>query len=118
LIEEQLGWAGIMVYRSGRRTSNRPKILALSVMSCFAASGAWANPTGPTPVSPDARSISEGADTSIIANTVSGSAPHGIDLHGTNKVARFDADTLSSGDITFNNASPLLNVTGNMLGGR
>jgi hypothetical protein len=118
LIEEQLGWAGIMVYCSGRRTSIRPKILALAVMSYFAANGVWANPTGPTPLSPDARSISEGADTSIIDNNVSGSACHGIDLHGTNKVAQFDPDTLSSGDITFNNASHLLNVTGNMLAGR
>ena len=41
-----------MVNRSAKRTSIRPKMLALAVMSCFAASGAWANPTGSTPVTP------------------------------------------------------------------
>lgn len=33
-------------------------------------------------------------------------------------MAQFDADTLLSGVITFNNSSPLLNVTGNMLARR
>jgi hypothetical protein len=117
LIEEQLGWAGIMVYCSGRRTSIRPKILALAVMSYFAANGVWANPTGPTPLSPDARSISEGADTSIIDNNVSGSACHGIDLHGTNKWLS-STPTRSRRTISPYNASHLLNVTGNMLAGR
>jgi hypothetical protein len=59
-----------------------------------------------------ARSISEGADSSIIARALSASARHGIDLPGTNRVSQFDADTFLSGGITFNNTSPVLNVTG------
>lgn len=59
-----------------------------------------------------ARSITEGADSSIIAHALSASARHGIDLPGTNRVSQFDADTLLSGGVTFNNTSPVLNVTG------
>jgi len=41
-----------MANRSAKSNTIRPKILALAVMSCFAASGAWANPTGPTAMTP------------------------------------------------------------------
>jgi len=59
-----------------------------------------------------ARSITEGVDSSIVAHALSASARRGIDLPGTNRVSQFDADTLLSGDVTFNNASPVLDVTG------
>jgi filamentous hemagglutinin family protein len=58
------------------------------------------------------RSISQGADSVIQANSLATETVKGTSLVGANAVNSLSAVNSSSGSIAFNNASPLLTVTG------
>ena len=62
------------------------------------------------------KTITEGADSIVRADSLGVTANGDITLVGTNQVARFSGSTGLGGDLSFNNASPALTVPGIDLG--